>query len=211
MSRSELSPWFEPAGAGSPLEMIIAGRTGRVPSPTKRGTPTSTPSLSAPEAWAFATLDKLNRGVLLIDAVGGRDAARRYEQFLASAADLDGSACLMLCVAAPSHREDYRVLVSPLNSDGDRTAAAYCVFIYEPGAGHRPLPAKVLAQLYGLTPSEARLVNALFVGSSLRDAAQQVGVTLNTAKSTLKKAFAKCEVGSQAELLQLLALGPRTL
>ena len=54
-------------------------------------------------------------------------------------------------------------------------------------------------------------MNALFVGMSLRTAAGQAGITLNTAKSTLKKVFAKCAVGSQAGLLQLLALGPRTL
>lgn len=192
------------------------------------------------EAAALATLDKLSRGVVLIDGMAragflnraaremlghqaglslrngrlefsGREAARRFEQYLSRAADEDGGGSLVLRVAGPTQQDAYRVLVSPLQRHGLDADAAYCVFIYQPDAGNRPLPGKVLGQLYGLTPSESRLVNALFVGKSLIDAAQQVDVTVNTAKSVLKKVFAKCGVASQAELLQLLALGPRTL
>lgn len=188
---------------------------------------------------AVAVLDKLNRGVLLVDAAGiillgnraaqamlaergtlvvrrgrlefsDRTANDRFGLYLANESDADGSRSLVLQVAAPRPRGAYRVLVSALDAQDD-AGCVHCVFIYEPEAGHRPLPAKVLAQLYGLTPAEARLVNSLFVGMSLRAAAAQAGITLNTAKSTLKKVFAKCSVGSQAELLQLLALGPRTL
>jgi len=191
-------------------------------------------------AAALATLDKLNRGVVLIDdtaRVGfmnraakgmlgrqsglwlrngrlefiGHEAARRFEQYLARAADQDGGGSLVLRVSGARQQDAYRVLVSPLERLGFDADAAYCVFIYQPDAGNRPLPDKVLAQLYGLTPSESRLANALFVGKSLGDAAQQVDVTVNTAKSVLKKVFAKCGVASQAELLQLLALGPRAL
>jgi len=59
--------------------------------------------------------------------------------------------------------------------------------------------------------AEARLTGQLFMGQSLVQAARSLGVTSNTAKSTLKRVFAKCAVGSQTELVQLLALGPRTL
>ena len=110
------------------------------------------------------------------------------------------------------HRAPYRVLVSPLKPrSGHRGHGAYCVFIYEPNGGQRPLPLQVLKHLYGLTAAEARLTNQLFVGKSLADSAGGLGVSLNTAKSLLKRIFAKCAVGSQGELLQLLSLGPRTL
>ncbi|MCM2309840.1 MAG: hypothetical protein NDI84_00435 [Steroidobacteraceae bacterium] len=145
----------------------------------------------------------------------GRAIQQRFEQFLEQARDLDGGASLVLTVSGARQQETLRVLVSALDIcvDGvaDPAPPRYCVFIYEPDAGRRALPAKVLSQLYGLTPAEVRLVNALFIGRPLKDAASQVGITVNTAKSVLKSVFAKCSVGSQAELLQLLALGPRTL
>lgn len=205
-----------------------------------RPVPAIPPSPSTPVATAaVAALDRLDRGVLLLDATGvvlvanraaqsmlaergpfvvrrgrlefvDRCANGRWCLFLANESDADGSRSLVLQVAAPRPRGACRVLVSALDA-GDGAACGYCVFVYEPEAGHRPLPGKVLAQLYGLTPAESRLVNALFVGMSLRAAATQAGITLNTARSTLKKVFAKCAVGSQAGLLQLLALGPRTL
>lgn len=64
---------------------------------------------------------------------------------------------------------------------------------------------------YGLTRMEARLVAALFVDPVLRSAAERCSMTLNTAKTHLKHVFAKCAVGSKAELLRLVALAPRTV
>jgi DNA-binding CsgD family transcriptional regulator len=116
----------------------------------------------------------------------------------------------LLHVGGPNRAHHcYAVLVSPNVSPGG--VDGFTVFIHEPFGKHSPVPMQVLRELHGLTPAEARLANALYVGQSLRSAAGTVGVSLNTAKSVLKRVFAKCEVGTQAELLQLLALGPRTL
>ncbi len=92
---------------------------------------------------------------------------------------------------------------------GAEASAGFCVFIHEPLGRQRPVPVQVLKELYGLTAAEARLVNSLYVGQSLQSAAATGGISLNTAKTVLKHVFVKCEVSSQAELLQLLALGPR--
>ena len=73
------------------------------------------------------------------------------------------------------------------------------------------LPISVLRRLYRLTPAEAHLANALFQGKSFAQAAEARGISLNTAKYTLKSIFSKCEVSSRSELLLLLSLGPRTL
>jgi DNA-binding CsgD family transcriptional regulator len=85
------------------------------------------------------------------------------------------------------------------------------VFIYEPNGGQKPLPVPVLQCLYDLTAAEARLVNALFGGRSLTESARACGVSINTAKSVLRRIFTKCAVRRQTELLLLLSLGPRTL
>lgn len=190
------------------------------------------------EAAALATLEKLNRGVLLVSAEGelafanraaramlGRNdglALRRrrlefadpaiesqYRRFIEQAHDADGGPSLVLRVPGPQKKGAYRVLVCTLETG--QASAAFSVFVYEPDNGQRRLPGKVLAALYGLSPSEARLANELFVGRSVQEAAAALDITVNTARSTLKRIFGKCAVGSQAELLQLLALGPRTV
>jgi len=182
---------------------------------------------------ALATLEKLNRGVLLLDATGvvqfmngaaramlnrGHGLSLRKQQLAFANAEVTEAfdACLkrpdrslLLRVDGPNHaHRAYGVLVSPLEWQG--ASAGFCVFIHEPLGKQRPVPTQVLRQLYGLTAAEARLVNALYVGQAFRSAAGTVGISHNTAKSVLKRVFVKCEVGTQAELLQLLSLGPRT-
>ena len=190
---------------------------------------------------ALATLDKLNRGVFLLDAAGtvcfanraaeamasrmngplvhrGRlrfesvEANAAFEAFLTGDATPE-SGSLVLRVDGSRRRAPYRVLVSPLQLRSGRHGygAGYCVFIYEPNGGQKPLPGKLLANLYGLTAAEARLTNELFGARSLADSATACGISVNTAKSVLKRIFAKCAVHSQPELLLLLSLGPRTL
>lgn len=183
---------------------------------------------------AFAVLEKLNRGVLLLDADGvvrfmngaarvmlnrshGLTLRERRLVFAESAAATAFEACverkadsLLLRVGGPNHaHRPYAVLVSVLG--GQDAPGGFCVFIHEPLGRQRPVPAQVLRELYGLTAAEARLTNALYVGQSLQSAAGTVGIAHNTAKSVLKRVFVKCEVGTQAELLQMLSLGPRTL
>lgn len=216
---------------------------GRPAAPTGRGGPrrrvTDAPAGAA--AAAQAVLDKLNRGVLLIDTDGrvrfmnraahamlarrsglvlqcgrfgfrGADSNAEFVRFLATGCGSGGSSGLVLRVDGLRQQGSYRVLVSPLaRQEPYAPDAGYCVFVYEPNGGQRPLPLQVLKHLYGLTAAEARLTNQLFVGKSLADSAGALGVSLNTTKSSLKRVFAKCAVGSQAELLQLLSLGPRTL
>ena len=69
----------------------------------------------------------------------------------------------------------------------------------------------LLGTIYGLTRMEATLVVALYSAPILHIAADHCGIALNTAKSHLKNVFAKCGVHSKAELLRMLALGPRML
>lgn len=66
-----------------------------------------------------------------------------------------------------------------------------------------------LRRWFGLTPAESRLVAVLFTTAGrLEDVAAQLGVTRETARSHLRSVFQKCEVRSQVELVQLVALGP---
>lgn len=66
------------------------------------------------------------------------------------------------------------------------------------------LDAGVLEQVWGLTPAEARLAKALMQGKTVQDFARDGGVSLNTARTHLKRIFLKTGVRRQAELVRLL-------
>jgi|RhiMetdeSRZDD1v2_1073273.scaffolds.fasta_scaffold18303_8 DNA-binding CsgD family transcriptional regulator/PAS domain-containing protein len=110
-----------------------------------------------------------------------------------------------LTIARPSGKQPYSVLVAPLHhlTRQELNQSAVVMFITDPEL--RPkLPATVLMQTYGLTAAEARLAQALMRGKNLVEAADEIGVTRNTAKSQLQRIFDKTSTNRQAELLRLL-------
>ena len=60
-------------------------------------------------------------------------------------------------------------------------------------------------QLLGLTPAEARVAEMVGGGHSPRQAAEDLGLTLNTVRSALKVAFEKLGINRQAELARIVA------
>jgi len=72
-------------------------------------------------------------------------------------------------------------------------------------------PIGILGELYGLTPSEARLAMLLVADRSIEQAARHLGTTLNTTRSVLKNVFAKTGTNRQASLVRLLLAGPGQL
>lgn len=62
----------------------------------------------------------------------------------------------------------------------------------------------LMRRVYGFTPTEARLTSALLAGNSLRVAAEQSGMTYQTARWYLKVLFQKTGTSRQAELVAVL-------
>jgi DNA-binding CsgD family transcriptional regulator len=58
---------------------------------------------------------------------------------------------------------------------------------------------------FSLTPAERRLANHIAAGTSLRDSANQTGITYQTARNQLKSIFAKTRTHRQSELVALRA------
>ena len=77
------------------------------------------------------------------------------------------------------------------------------VFVTDPRT-----PAKsralVMRQLYGLTPSEARVADHLLDGFEVRDAAAQLDITLETCRFHIKRVLAKTGTRRQSELIRLM-------
>jgi len=77
------------------------------------------------------------------------------------------------------------------------------IFILDP---ERPLQATVegIRQLYGLTPSEARLANLLMQGNALDACCEQLEIRDSTARMHLSNLFMKTGVQRQGQLISLL-------
>ena len=85
-------------------------------------------------------------------------------------------------------------------SIGMLSEAGVIVFISEPSrSDHMDIP--VLIKEFGLTPAEARLANSLVAGHSLAEIAESKEISIETARSLLKRAMAKTDTRSQAHLI----------
>jgi DNA-binding CsgD family transcriptional regulator len=68
----------------------------------------------------------------------------------------------------------------------------------------------VLRALYGLTPTESRLADLLLQGLEVREVADRMSTTLETARCHLKRVMAKTGTRRQAELMRLMLTLPGT-
>lgn len=62
----------------------------------------------------------------------------------------------------------------------------------------------VLVRLFGLTPAEARFAARIAAGRSLKEAAEELRISIGTARNYVKATFAKTGTKRQAELVALL-------
>lgn len=67
--------------------------------------------------------------------------------------------------------------------------------------------AEVVAILYGLKPTEARLVVALSAGDSIKEAALRLGMTEQTVRTYVKRIMQKTGTHRQVDLIQLIRSG----
>lgn len=70
---------------------------------------------------------------------------------------------------------------------------------------------EVIRSLYHLSPMEARLVAQLFITPHLATAATTLGITLNTARTHLKRIYSKTRVNRISSLIHLIVTGPASI
>ena len=71
--------------------------------------------------------------------------------------------------------------------------------------GDKAVDRKTISEAFALTPAETTLCIALLEGSSLAEAADMSGITMNTARGRLKTVFRKTGARRQGQLVALLA------
>jgi DNA-binding CsgD family transcriptional regulator len=96
-------------------------------------------------------------------------------------------------------------------SDGDQpfATATAAIFIQDPAV--TPLfPGEAFAKLYGLTPAESRVIQAMRPGMPLHQVAHVLGIGLETVKTHLRHIFEKTDTTRQADIVALMsrATGP---
>ena len=92
----------------------------------------------------------------------------------------------------------------PMNewSEG-RSVPTVAIFISDPDFGAEA-PVRVIARLFGFTPTEAQLSLLLAEGLSLDEASQALGISRNTARTHLRSIFNKTGVSRQTLLVRLI-------
>jgi len=118
---------------------------------------------------------------------------------------------LSTSVARPSNRAPFQAMIYtvPFNKsqaafNKDETLAT--MVIYDPTSGP-DLKVEVLENIYKLSGAEARLAQALYTGRRLPEAADSLGISINTARTQLRGVFKKVGVKSQSALMQEFAQG----
>jgi len=113
----------------------------------------------------------------------------------------------------PSGKRPLLALVAPLGSRVplgnfglSGSAPAAIVFVSDP-EDTPEIGTAVLSQLYDLTAAEARLAASIAAGTTVAEYADEAGVTVHTARSTLKQVMAKTDTRRQAELVRCLLTG----
>jgi len=93
------------------------------------------------------------------------------------------------------------VQLVPLRSD---EGVAQVIATLRPPGADRAFRLSSLARRFGLTPAEARLLETLCAGASLRQASAHLGVARTTVRTHLQRIFDKSGAHRQADLVRMV-------
>lgn len=130
--------------------------------------------------------------------VGHTRAPERHD------ADFEGD---HVVVPRPSGGPAYGLFVAPAvgsGASGWAPGAGAMVFITDPAHERASLTVEWLRRQFGLTRAEAGVARLIARGRGLPSVAQDLGITLNTAKTHLKAIYAKTGTDRQARLTRLI-------
>ena len=119
----------------------------------------------------------------------------------------------MVAIDRPSGLPAYSLLISTLWGNhlrfklGSLDEPLAVIFITDPDKPQEA-PAELLQRLFGLTPAEAKLLERLVEGESLKNSAILLDISHNTARSQLRSIFEKTGTNRQAALIRLVMSTP---
>ncbi len=147
--------------------------------------------------------------IVLSSSQENRDLQRLIKQALTTGeAEVQGAALVeAMSVTRPSGRSKLGIVVraiplGPFSESKQRPAAA--IFLRDPESSGMQPSHEVVRRLFGLTRMEASLALLLAEGLTLDEAAEQLNVMRNTARTHLRSIFCKTGVTRQTMLVRLL-------
>ena len=110
-----------------------------------------------------------------------------------------------MLITRAAHPRPLQVVVTPFCPGPllKETEATALIHLSDPSAVSQPR-ATILRALYGFSPTESRLADLLLQGSEVREAADHLKLTLETARFHLKQVFSKTGTHRQSELMRLM-------
>ena len=133
----------------------------------------------------------------------------RFRRLIAAAAERSDAAGGVMTLPRPAPRRPLSVLVAPLTIESTwlmMKRPAAIVFVADPDSTP-PIAKEQLRNLYRLTPAEADVAIAIARGAGLQAAADELAISLTTARTHLQHVFEKTETRRQAELVRLITVG----
>ncbi len=139
------------------------------------------------------------------DGLGLRHGMLKVTRAVASqlAAAVEGGDHLHLDVVRPSGATPY--VLRLLSTGGSDTGQPLAALVVRDADAMPKQPCPVVGKVFGLTRAESRLAHQLVRGNNLLSAAGELGITQNTARTHMKRIYAKTGVRRQADLVRLLS------
>jgi DNA-binding CsgD family transcriptional regulator len=150
-------------------------------------------------------------GRLLAGAHQDNEWLRRTLHSIVTGGDLRGESGV-LSVRRRSGRRPYGLLAAPLRPPDQLFGAeGRMAILFISDISSRQPSAGRLAETFGLTPAEGRLLHVLLQGHGLSEAAALLGISANTAKTQLQSLFGKTDCSRQADLVKIAMSHPAWL
>lgn len=154
----------------------------------------------------------LRRGQLRLDALPSSQHLRKAIAVMFDRMRVRGTApCAFMTLERPWPLRPLRVAVlpfherCPMSAGLPRPTVAVCLFDGETGSTTNT---DVLQTLFGLTVREAQIGLHLAQGRTLRETADELAITLETARSHLKHALHKTGAKNQGALIRMIVTSP---
>ena len=149
-------------------------------------------------------------GIRAMSPLEDKKLARLVAEAIATGNGRGFQAAAAMTIELEFPRRFLHLSVTPLRSRAiqfGKASPVAAIFLAD-NARETMAPTRLLAQLYGLTPAEARLAQLLASGISIKEASEKLNVSQNTLRTQLKSIFSKTDVNRQSELVRLLLTGP---
>jgi DNA-binding CsgD family transcriptional regulator len=155
------------------------------------------------------------RGKLLI---GDRQAAKALSEHLGNLPNLTGDGLpemdWNMVAKRPSGEKGYQIILGSIklhdwNIESRASDRVAIIYLHDLVDTSRPTTTQ-LRDFYGLTAAQAKLAGAIYNGRSITEAAAELHVSVNTARTHMRGIYAKTGVKTQTELISLLTSGLKT-